>query len=1019
MQKFRKRKNEAGFSLVEVLIAVVILAIAGATLLKLLQGTSLFNRTLTSKTVAYVALNKAAAQVNASPFLPCSQSGQTNFNYYSKDLPDGINVDSILALDPEITGSNKWVNCSEWSHEYKPIIQKITLKATFKVKKSISSPGDGNTKYIFRSIIKTSAGKYSSAKILPNVNSITLLRVSSSDSRFNTENNKTVSLGVSPYNCRDVFMWNSASSGDLAITVNPDCTATISAVRDAALIPWPSTGSVVFSAVDLSSKSLLYEATINVTINLPAPIITSFSVTTPTGGNNCVVACLQSGLAGNQITIIGKYLLGNPDGASYPPNVNFAGPKSATVEAANDSTVIVTVPTGVTNGPISLQTQGGSDTSSQNFTLIPKVYFDETHSWTDPDTSVVITNSFEPQGASPRLSITVYTTGNANFISNVLFSNNVSAAGITYLNSNSVSVVVPTGAVRGPLTIVTAAGSSVSVNDFFPVPKITSVKTNDATVVSYMPSGGYGSGITGRSIQIVGSGLSSISKVQFTGANGWIDASNCGYTGNNPKSDTFYYLDKVNILRQDARVATCVPEGAVAGPIRAFNDIGEGVSPWNFHPEPVIGSLSVVGAGLGIPVTINGSGFTNFNRIAFGGITAGTPTASSDTTLTVNVPTGALDGPITVRTPVDVASSNNFYVKPRISNISPSSPKINDVITITGTGFTGFSGVTVNGISLTNTSVSGDTSISGKVACNASTGAVVITASLGTNPVQTNLSLGTLAPAITSYGSNNAGTDSLYKSSGTLKISGSDFGCVTGISWNGNTLGGFVSGTTSISASLPASATTAGLLKLVVNGNALNTTSFLWPTPVVSSLTQSPATQSGSIASSDVTSVKSGSNYIVTYKYSASQQLFVTGQPISVSGLSPSIFNVNNATITATGTVTAGSKYSFSVSVGSTNPGSSVSGSGTASAASAIRGTTQITLTGSGFAGCQSGTCPSGVSVSVGSYVVPSTSFTTFTDTSITFTLPSSTYITATGSTTIKVTTPYSTITYGTSIWVV
>ncbi|MFM6983822.1 MAG: hypothetical protein ACKOXF_06800, partial [Chitinophagaceae bacterium] len=717
----------------------------------------------------------------------------------------------------------------------------------------------------------------------------------------------------------------------------------------------------------------------------------------------------------NQVTIQGRYLYGNPNGVDNFPNVIFSASKTASVLAATDSAVIATVPSGVSTGPITLRNSAGSDTSAQNFTLIPKVYFDETHSWTDPDTSAVITNSFEPQGASPRLSITVFTTGNAGFISDVLFSNNVSAAGLTYINSNSISVVVPTGAVRGPLTIVTAAGTTVSNNDFFPVPKISSVKTNDATVVSYMPSGGYGSGVTGRSIQIIGSGLSSISKVQFTGQNGWIDASNCGYSGNNPFKDTFYYLDRSNILRQDARVATCVPVGAVAGPIRAFNDIGEGISPWNFHPEPVIGSLSVSGAGLGVPVTISGSGFTNFNRITFGGAAAGSPTSSSDTSITVAVPAGADDGPITVRTPVDIGSSDNFYVKPRISNISPSVPKFGDMLTITGTGFTGFINATINGTSLTNPIVSGDTSISGKVSCSASSGPLSISAALGNNPVQPNLNLTALAPSITSYGSNNSGNDTFYKSSGTLKVSGYDLGCVTGISWPASTLSGFIAGTTSISATLPSSAAQSALLKLIINGNPINTTSFLWATPLINSHSISPSSQSVSIAASDVTVSGSGNNIKITYRYSAAKQLFAATQTISVSGFTSAAFNLNNATITSVATVTAGSKYSFVLTVGA-NPGTA-SGTGTATASSAIRGTTQLTINGSGFAGCQSGTCPTGVSVTLGTYSVQSSSFTTFTDTTIVFVIPEA--LSSTGSTTIKVTTPFTTITYGTPIWVV
>jgi hypothetical protein len=74
------------------------------------------------------------------------------------------------------------------------------------------------------------------------------------------------------------------------------------------------------------------------------------------------------------------------------------------------------------------------------------------------------------------------------------------------------------------------------------------------------------------------------------------------------------------------------------------------------------------------------------------------------------------------------------------------------------------------------------------------------------------------------------------------------------------------------------------------------------------------ASTSLSIAAADV----SGNTSSVTYAYSSTTQKLVVGQTVTVTGLSISGYNVTLAPITSVATITSGSKYSFTISNGTT-----------------------------------------------------------------------------------------------------
>ena len=74
----RRFQREAGFSLLEVIIAVTVLSIAGLAILNGLQSTQSGARTVDKKANAMIALTSAAEVISSSAFPKCTD-GQLPF----------------------------------------------------------------------------------------------------------------------------------------------------------------------------------------------------------------------------------------------------------------------------------------------------------------------------------------------------------------------------------------------------------------------------------------------------------------------------------------------------------------------------------------------------------------------------------------------------------------------------------------------------------------------------------------------------------------------------------------------------------------------------------------------------------------------------------------------------------------------------------------------------------------------------------------------------------------------------
>jgi len=124
---------------------------------------------------------------------------------------------------------------------------------------------------------------------------------------------------------------------------------------------------------------------------------------------------------------------------------------------------------------------------------------------------------------------------------------------------------------------------------------------------------------------------------------------------------------------------------------------------------------------VGASIEFYAQDFTGTTEVEFNG-TSATFTVDSDYELTATVPSDATTGPVSVVTPSGTLTAlSKFSVTPTVSSFTPTSGDIGTTVTITGTGLTGATKVTIGGKSATFT-VNSSTKITATVPTGAVTG---------------------------------------------------------------------------------------------------------------------------------------------------------------------------------------------------------------------------------------------------------------------------------------------------------
>ena len=468
--------------------------------------------------------------------------------------------------------------------------------------------------------------------------------------------------------------------------------------------------------------------------------------------------------------------------------VSLNGTPAASYTVTSATSLTFVVPAGASGaGPLAVTNPAGTGTSAGNFSVVPTI------------------TGFTPGSGPAPTSVSITGTGFTG-ASSVTF-NGVAAASISVVSATSLTATVPAGASTGPIAVTTAGGTGTSVPNFtVPAPTIT----------SFAPT----SGPAGTSVTVTGTGLLGVTGLTLNGT------AVVSFTIQSATSITFP-----------------VPPGASgAGPITATGPSGTATSATNFGVVPVVGgSFSPSSGPAGTSVSVSGLGFLGATAVTFNGVAAASFTVNSAGSITATVPVGASTGPIAVTTAGGTGTSaTSFTVPASISSFTPTSGPAGTTVTVAGNALTGASAVTVNGYPVASFTVVSATSLTFVVPAAAAGGGPVRIVTPNGSPSSTGAF--TITPTITSF------TPTSGTAPTVVDLTGTGFGGVTAVTFNGVAATYSVNSLTSITANLPAGASTGPIRVITNNGTAISPTDFTVPPPTITSFTPTSGLPGGSAA---------------------------------------------------------------------------------------------------------------------------------------------------------------------------
>jgi uncharacterized repeat protein (TIGR03803 family) len=238
----------------------------------------------------------------------------------------------------------------------------------------------------------------------------------------------------------------------------------------------------------------------------------------------------------------------------------------------------------------------------------------------------------------------------------------------------------------------------------------------------------------------------------------------------------------------------------------------------NISAEP-FASLQNISGKVGSLVNILGQGFIGSTAVSFGGVNATKFSVVSDTYMTANVPAGAKTGTVVVVRPSgSLTSIQTFKVTPAISSISPSSGPIGTVVTVTGTGLTQTTKVTIGGVKATTFTVKSDSSVTVTIPTACKTGKITVTTNGGS---ATSSSTFNVTPTITSFTptSGKVGTSVVITGTGLTQATKVTFGGVAATTFT-------VNSDTQLTTTVPTGAVTGTIAITTTGGSVTSSGTF-------------------------------------------------------------------------------------------------------------------------------------------------------------------------------------------------
>lgn len=366
-------------------------------------------------------------------------------------------------------------------------------------------------------------------------------------------------------------------------------------------------------------------------------------------------------------------------------SVKFAGkPSPSSMANAGGYQITATVPTGATNGPITVTTAYGTSNTLDSFTVVGQGPY--------------VSGFFPPVGNVGD----EITLSGANFSSatGVNFAGKP-GTGLFVQGAGTIKVKAPAGVVTGPLTVLSPKGNFTTASNFF-VPPVVS---------GFSPvSGRAGSNIVVRGQNLIGARELTI---------GGIPASSLVATNN------------TNLL-------AVVPVGVRTGPVRVNTPAGSATTASNYSVPPIITGFAPPFGAPGTNVVITGA---NLNEgqpsFKFGAVTAAVTKVAFDS-LTVLVPTGAITAPLSVTTTNGAFTTPaNFLLPPILTAFQPANAAPGTAVVLSGTNFLSATNVSFNGLSATFLPVTNNNQITAVVPESVTTGPITITTPAGASTLGT------------------------------------------------------------------------------------------------------------------------------------------------------------------------------------------------------------------------------------------------------------------------------------------
>lgn len=496
-----------------------------------------------------------------------------------------------------------------------------------------------------------------------------------------------------------------------------------------------------------------------------APLISDFSPTAGTAGDQ--IQLNGSGFSAGGFTI--RFWNG---GSGVVVTNGFIN---------SDTLLTVSVPSGITTGPISIQQGTGtpSYTAADFLAIGPGPFI----------------TGFTPLLGSVGDSISIAGVHFAN-PTGVLF-NGTNAPEFTANSAGTqITTRVPTGATSGAITVSTLNGTSNSPSSF-------TVVGRGPFITDFSPV----SGIAGTKIQIDGLHFTGVTNVTFNGQPGIIVAAT---------SDTLIQVQ--------------APAGLTTGPIAINTVQGNFVTSSNFYGNPTITNVTPNFGRAGTNISIVGNNLLGASAVSFGGVASGTFSVVNNSNLTAAVPAGAITGLIRVVVPgASAFSPANFVVRPTISSFSPSFGPAGTSVKITGANLNaGTPAVNFNGVPTAPPTGITFGQVTVLVPPGATTGRIGITTADGGD---TNANLFYVPASISGFTPTNSGPGS------RITITGQNFIGAGAVNFNGQAASDFtVTNNSSIGATVPANVIT-GPISITTPAGTASSAGVFYGAPAITSFT--------------------------------------------------------------------------------------------------------------------------------------------------------------------------------------